>query len=79
MKNRPNKVMRASKKKPNRPKADDPRQDLRSKASIKCGIWEVGERAWPNRGGRIPPGRIGFWQPFVFPMSFFDFFCYFVF
>ena len=32
MKIRSNKVIRASKKKPNRPNTDDPRQDLRSKA-----------------------------------------------
>jgi len=45
MKNRPNKVVRVSKKKPNRPKADDPRKDPRSNASTKCGVQEAEELA----------------------------------
>ena len=45
MKNRPNKVIRASKKKPNRFNLNDPRQDLWSKASTKCSIREAQELA----------------------------------
>ena len=52
MKNMPNKVIRANKKKPNRSQADDPRQDLRSKASTKRGVGEAEElaRAEPTTG-----------------------------
>jgi len=45
MKNRLNEVIIAAKKKPNRPKADEPREDLRSKASTKCGVREAQELA----------------------------------
>ena len=58
MKNRPKKVMRASKKNPNRPKADDPRQHLQSKASTKHDVREAGEHAQPNHGRQH-----GLWCP----------------
>ena len=76
MKIRLNKVMRASEKKPNRPKTDDPRQDPRSKAKHKTQHSGRGG-ASPARSHHgltvaagFPPDCFDFSQLFVFPRDF---------
>jgi len=72
MKNRPNKVIRASKKKPNKAKADDLRQDPQSKASTKRGVREAEEWSGQSPPWAVvaatatSPGCFGFSRLFVF-------------